>query len=162
MKNFKIKFLLITALSIFLVLPVFSQNTSSRKQVEDPGMLKKLQGTWVFTEPGERTWFKVKISGNECKVWMSSPSTGHWNDGASNNDPTVCTITGCYRITDRNEYDGKLQSESLAFTIRNRTGSDGPTLNLHNKGGQIYLRFLDTYSSKILCKKVSPSYTPWD
>ena len=30
-----------------------AQNTSSRKQVEDPTMLNKLQGTWMSAIPGE-------------------------------------------------------------------------------------------------------------
>jgi hypothetical protein len=37
-----------------------AQNTSSRKQVEDPTMLNKLQGTWMSAIPGEALWFKVE------------------------------------------------------------------------------------------------------
>lgn len=158
----KIKHVFVILLSILFVLPTFSQNTSSRKQEEDPAMLTKLQGTWMRSVPGEYLWYKVQITDKECKIWMSSPSRGHWNDGASYNDPTVCDITGCYKITDRNEYDGKLQSESLALTVRRRSGDDGYTLNLHKQDGQIYLRIMDTHGTRWnVCKKVSSNYSPW-
>lgn len=155
--------ILLSLIILFSATNSFSQNTSSRKQEEDPTMLPKLQGTWMRVTPGEAIWWKVQISGKVCKVWMSSPRTGHWNDGASNNDPTICDITGCYKITDRNEYDGKLQSESLALTARRRTGSEGYTLNLHTQGGQTFLRIMD-YSGTgwIVLKKVSANYSPWD
>ena len=159
------KIFLLLTLIIFLVFSSYlnAQNTSSRKQVEDPTMLNKLQGTWMSAIPGEALWFKVQIDGKECKVWMSSPKTGHWNDGASFNDPTVCDITGCYKITDRNEYDGKLQSESLALTNRRSSGSEGYTLNLHLEGGKTYLRIMDSNGTRWrICKKVLRNYSPWD
>lgn len=162
MKTKKLKLLfsiIVFSVSSFLL---NAQNSSSRKQVEDPSMLNKLQGTWMSIIPGEAMWYKVQIDGSECKVWISSPRTGHWNDGASFNDPTVCNIVGCYKITDRNEYDGKLQSENIALTNR-RNGEEGYTLNLHLQGGKTYLRIMDKYGTKWrVCKKVLRNFSPWN
>jgi hypothetical protein len=156
-------YFLILIIGLFISNLVIAQNPSSRKQVEDPSMLTKLQGTWMRVTPGQSFWYKVKITDKVCKVWMSTPSAGHWNDGASANDPTICDITGCYKITDRNEYDGKLQSESLAFTVRRNSGNEGYTLNLHQSEGKTYLRIMDKWSNRwIVLKKVSSNYSPWD
>ena len=159
----KKEFIFIALLSIHLVFPAFSQNGSSRKTEVDPTMLNKLQGTWMEVTPGERSWYKVQIINNNCKIWHSDPGTGNWNDGASNNDPTRLRIKGCFKITDRNTYDGKLQSESLALTEYDDDGKDGYTLNLHKEDTRLYLRIMwPNGSDWIYCKKVPTNYTPWN
>ena len=158
----KLKYFLAIILSFSLLNTTFSQNNSSRKTEDDPAMLKKMQGAWMHINAGE-DWYKVEIKNENCKIWHSDPQTGNWNDGMSKNDPARLTITGCYKITDRNEYDGKLQSESLAFTVYDDDNKEGYTLNIHIEGGETYLRIMPRFGTKwIYCKKVPSTYSPWN
>ena len=112
----KMKLASILVFLLFIQLKIPNQN---RKVVNDPQFLNQLQGVWADITPGER-WIKIVIRGNKFYYFMADPSDGRWSDWTSQHQPN--TITSSVKISERNNYNGKWTSTSVAYTDNDNNG----------------------------------------
>jgi hypothetical protein len=116
----------------------------------DTSVLKSIQGTWIYAEPGAEIWMKAVIKGKILTGYAASPGAGRFTATSKHKLREVRLIYG-------NRRDRTFRIESFA-EIRNPYLT-GDRIVISTDGTQEFIGF--EKSSPVKFRKVPPDFDPW-